>query len=71
MRLTLTAADENFRAGSAASMRPHLVGKYRSLKHLVGPGEQEADTALGEEWTLQTSAAGRIGVAWHKDIGGG
>ncbi|MGH8455474.1 MAG: acyl-CoA dehydrogenase family protein [Stenotrophobium sp.] len=70
MRLTLTAADEAFRAEIAAWMRAHLVGKYAALKHRGGPGDEEADPALRKEWERELAAGRWTCVGWPNGAGG-
>jgi alkylation response protein AidB-like acyl-CoA dehydrogenase len=70
MRLDPTPEDEKFRAEVAAWMRAHLVGKYASLKHRGGPGDEEADPALRKEWERELAAGGWTCVGWPEECGG-
>ena len=70
MRLDPTPEDETFRAEIAGWMQQHLVGRYASLKHRGGPGDEEADPALRKEWERELAAGGWTCVGWPKENGG-
>lgn len=70
MNLHESPEDAAFRAEVAAWMRAHLTGRFESLKHRGGPGDEEADPHLRKEWE-QTLAAGRwTCVGWPTEHGG-
>ncbi len=70
MNLQSTAADETFRKEVATWMQKHLVGKYTSLKHRGGPGDEEADPAMRKEWERELAAGQWTCVGWPKEAGG-
>ncbi|WP_366512204.1 acyl-CoA dehydrogenase family protein [Stagnimonas aquatica] len=59
-----------FREEIAGWMQRHLSGRYASLKHRGGPGDEEADPALRKEWERELAAGGWTGVGWPKAHGG-
>ncbi|TAJ53009.1 MAG: acyl-CoA dehydrogenase [Nevskiaceae bacterium] len=59
-----------FREEIAGWMQRHLSGRYASLKHRGGPGDEEADPALRKEWERELAAGGWTGVGWPKSHGG-
>ena len=70
MNLQSTAADETFRKEVATWMQKHLVGKYTSLKHRGGPGDEEADPAMRKEWERELAAGRWTCVGWPQEAGG-
>lgn len=64
------AADAAFRAEVADWMRAHLAGRFESLKHRGGPGDEEADPALRKEWERELAAGGWTCVGWPREAGG-
>ncbi|HEX4895603.1 MAG TPA: acyl-CoA dehydrogenase family protein [Solimonas sp.] len=70
MKLDPTPADEAFRAEIAAWMQAHLTGRYASLKHRGGPGDEEADPALRKDWERELAAGGWTCVSWPREHGG-
>lgn len=70
MKLDPTPEDEAFRAEVAQWMRAHLVGRFASLKHRGGPGDEEADPALRKEWERELAAGRWTCVGWPKAHGG-
>ncbi len=65
-----TDADEAFRKEVADWMRAHLSGRYASLKHRGGPGDEEADPALRKEWERELARGGWTCVGWPTAFGG-
>ncbi len=63
-------ADQAFRAEIADWMKQHLSGRYASLRHRGGPGDEEADPALRKEWERELAAGGWTCVGWPKAHGG-
>ncbi|WP_366515601.1 acyl-CoA dehydrogenase family protein [Solimonas marina] len=51
-------------------MREHLGGRYASLRHRGGPGDEEADPALRKEWERELAAGGWTCVGWPRSAGG-
>lgn len=70
MNLQSTAADETFRQEVASWMQAHLVGKYTSLKHRGGPGDEEADPKLRKDWERELAAGRWTCVGWPTEAGG-
>lgn len=70
MKLDPTPADETFRAEIAAWMQAHLTGRYASLKHRGGPGDEEADPALRKDWERELAHGGWTCVGWPREHGG-
>lgn len=64
------AGDARFRAEVAGWMREHLAGRYASLRHRGGPGDEEADPALRKEWEHELAAGGWTCVGWPREAGG-
>lgn len=66
------AADgvEDVRAEFAQWMGEHLSGRFASLKHRGGPGDEEADPALRKEWERELAAGGWTCVGWPREHGG-
>lgn len=64
------AEDEAFRAEIATWMRTHLTGRFASLKHRGGPGDEEADPELRKEWERELASGGWTGVGWPREHGG-
>ncbi|MDB5967745.1 MAG: acyl-CoA dehydrogenase [Hydrocarboniphaga sp.] len=62
--------DESFRNEIASWMYQHLSGRYASLKHRGGPGDEEADPALRKQWERELAAGGWTCVGWPAEAGG-
>ena len=62
--------DERFRAEVAGWMQTHLAGRYASLRHRGGPGDEEADPELRKEWERELAAGGWTCVGWPTAHGG-
>lgn len=63
-------ADDAFRREIADWMHAHLVGRFASLKHRGGPGDEEADPALRKEWERELAAGRWTCVGWPQEYGG-
>jgi alkylation response protein AidB-like acyl-CoA dehydrogenase len=63
-------ADAEFRDEIASWMRAHLSGRFASLKHRGGPGDEAADPALRKDWERELAAGGWTCVGWPKQHGG-
>jgi alkylation response protein AidB-like acyl-CoA dehydrogenase len=70
MNLQPSAADEAFRAEVAGWMSSHLCGRFDSLRHRGGPGDEAADPALRKEWERELAAGGWTCVGWPRESGG-
>ncbi len=62
--------DERFRAEVASWMQAHLTGRYASLRHRGGPGDEEADPELRKAWERELAAGGWTCVGWPREHGG-
>nr|WP_301334271.1 acyl-CoA dehydrogenase [Solimonas sp. SE-A11] len=67
---TANNPDEAFRAEVAGWMREHLSGRFASLKHRGGPGDEEAFPELRKDWERELAAGGWTCVGWPKEAGG-
>lgn len=65
-----SAADAAFRAEVSDWMQTHLTGRYASLQHRGGPGDEEADPALRKEWERELARGGWTCVGWPTEFGG-
>lgn len=63
-------SDEAFRAEVAQWMQAHLTGRFASLKHRGGPGDEEAAPHLRKEWERELAAGGWTCVGWPQSAGG-
>ncbi|MES2884062.1 MAG: acyl-CoA dehydrogenase family protein [Pseudomonadota bacterium] len=59
-----------FRSEIAGWMTSQLTGRFATLKHRGGPGDEEADPVLRKEWERTLAAGGWTGVGWPKAQGG-
>lgn len=59
-----------FRAEVADWMSTHLVGRFASLRHRGGPGDEEADPVLRKLWERELAAGGWTGIGWPSAHGG-
>ena len=59
-----------FRAEVATWMQSHLTGRFATLKHRGGPGDEEADPTLRKGWERQLAVGGWTGVGWPQAHGG-
>ncbi len=64
------ASDEAFRAEVAAWMAAHLRGRFASLRHRGGPGDEEAYPELRKEWERELAAGRWTCVGWPAEAGG-
>ena len=62
--------DATFRAEVAAWMQAHLTGRFATLKHRGGPGDEEADPVLRKEWERELARGGWTCVGWPTEAGG-
>ena len=70
MRLQPTSEDELFRAEVADWMRAHLAGRFESLKHRGGPGDEEFAPELRKEWERELAAGKWTCAGWPQGHGG-
>ncbi len=61
---------DKFRTEVAGWMKSHLTGRFATLKHRGGPGDEEADPTLRKEWERELAAGGWTCVGWPKANGG-
>ena len=70
MRLDFTPEDEAFRADVAQWMDEHLSGRFASVRHRGGPGDEDADPALRKEWERELAAGRWTCAGWPEPWGG-
>lgn len=63
--------DSAFRKEVADWMRAHLKGRFATLKHRGGPGDEEHEPALRKEWERELAGSGWTCVGWEKPWGRG
>jgi alkylation response protein AidB-like acyl-CoA dehydrogenase len=51
-------------------MNTHLSGRFATLKHRGGPGDEEFEPALRKDWERELAAGGWTCVGWPKAHGG-
>ncbi|MCC2657616.1 MAG: acyl-CoA dehydrogenase [Panacagrimonas sp.] len=61
---------QGFRAEVADWMRAHLVGRFETLRHRGGPGDEEFKPALRKDWERELAAGGWTCVGWPLEHGG-
>ncbi|TDU31140.1 alkylation response protein AidB-like acyl-CoA dehydrogenase [Panacagrimonas perspica] len=61
---------EGFRAEVAGWMQAHLTGRFETLRHRGGPGDEEFEPALRKEWERELAAGGWTCVGWPAEAGG-
>lgn len=70
MRLDFTPEDEAFRAEIAGWLTDHLVGRFETLRHRGGPGDDDADPVLRKDWERELAVGGWTCVGWPREWGG-
>ncbi|MDB5975412.1 MAG: acyl-CoA dehydrogenase, partial [Nevskia sp.] len=70
MNLLPSKTDEAFRAEVAEWMRQHLGGRFESLRHRGGPGDEEADPVLRKDWERELASGRWTCVGWPAEHGG-
>lgn len=67
-----SAQDEHaaFRAEVAGWMQEHLTGRFATLRHRGGPGDEEVDPQLRKEWEAELARGGWTCVGWPREHGG-
>ncbi|HUR41018.1 MAG TPA: acyl-CoA dehydrogenase family protein [Verrucomicrobiae bacterium] len=63
--------DEKFRKAVSTWMRANLKGKFATLKHRGGPGDEEHEPALRKEWERKMAQGGWTCVGWPRPWGRG
>ena len=63
--------DVAFRREVAAWMRAHLKGRFATLKHRGGPGDEEHEPGLRKDWERELAKGGWTCVGWPKPWGRG
>ena len=64
-------SDEAFRKEVAAWMRAHLKGRFVTLKHRGGPGDEEFEPALRKDWEQELAKGRWTCAGWPKPWGRG
>ncbi|MFT3791206.1 MAG: acyl-CoA dehydrogenase family protein [Rudaea sp.] len=59
-----------FRSEVALWMDRHLAGRFESLRHRGGPGDEDACVELRKEWERELAASGWTCLGWPREHGG-
>ncbi|CAA0106318.1 Putative acyl-CoA dehydrogenase FadE17 [BD1-7 clade bacterium] len=70
MKLTFSAADEQFREEVATWLKANLVGEFEQLKFRGGPGDEHMFPEERKKWEQKLAEGGWTCVGWPKENGG-
>jgi len=70
MKLSFTAADEQFREEIAGWLRDNLTGEFEQLRFRGGPGDEHMFPEERKDWERKLAEGGWIGLAWPEEYGG-
>jgi alkylation response protein AidB-like acyl-CoA dehydrogenase len=70
MKRDFVSTDEQLRAEVSLWMHTHLCGRFATLRHRGGPGDEDAFPALRKEWERELARGGWTCVGWPRSWGG-
>ncbi|CAA0111206.1 Putative acyl-CoA dehydrogenase FadE17 [BD1-7 clade bacterium] len=70
MKLTFSAADEQFREEVATWLKANLVGEFEQLKFRGGPGDEHMFPEERKKWEQKLAEGGWTCVGWPTENGG-
>lgn len=70
MRLTFSAADEQFRREVADWLRQHLTGEFEVIRFRGGPGDEHMFVEERKAWEQKLAEGGWTCIGWPEEHGG-
>lgn len=70
MKLSFSAADEQFRQEVAQWLRENLTGEFEKIRFRGGPGDEHMFQAERQAWEKKLAAGGWTCIGWPKEYGG-
>lgn len=70
MKLTFSAADEQFRQEVADWLEANLCGEFEPIRFLGGPGDEHSFVQERKVWEQVLAAGGWTAIGWPKEFGG-
>ena len=70
MKLTFSAADEQFRQEVAGWLEANLCGEFEPIRFRGGPGDEHSFVQERKVWEQVLAAGGWTAIGWPKEFGG-
>ena len=70
MRLSFSAADEEFREEVAGWLRDNLAGEFEIIRFRGGPGDEHSYVEERKAWERRLHLGGWTGIGWPREYGG-
>lgn len=70
MKLSFSAADEQFRAEVAAWLAANLCGEFELVRFRGGPGDEHSCVEERKAWERRLHQGGWTGLGWPREYGG-
>lgn len=70
MKLSCSAADEQFRQEVAAWLAANLCGEFESVRYRGGPGDEHSCVGERKAWERRLHQGGWTGLGWPREYGG-
>ena len=70
MKLSFSAADEQFRAEVAAWLGANLCGEFEQIRYRGGPGDEHSYVEERKAWERKLHEGGWTGLGWPREYGG-
>ena len=70
MKLSFSAADEQFRAEVALWLRENLCGEFEAIRYRGGPGDEHSFVEERKAWERKLHEGGWTGIGWPREYGG-